>query len=138
MPKRSGRSQPGIRFHALGAAAILTAVLATPIALSASPPPRDIARCAPASRILPGTRSGVARAALKSVSSGFTLRLAETARSRDLNYQFLAAECSKAMVRRTWYTDLHPAGQQCGACDSHEYWVLLRRGGWATLGHFGG
>jgi hypothetical protein len=42
------------------------------------------------------------------------------------------------MIQRTWYTDLHPPGMQCSACDSHQYWIDLRHGGWATLGYFAG
>jgi hypothetical protein len=42
------------------------------------------------------------------------------------------------MVRGTWYTDLHPPGMECHACDAHQYWVLRRSGVWTSLGYFAG
>jgi hypothetical protein len=100
-------------------------------------PPIDIAKCVPASYLLPGSRVGLVRVALRQ-ADGFQLREAGHAQQSDLNYDGLTASCSGAMVRRTWYTDLHPPGSACSACDSHEYWVQLRSGVWATLGYFNG
>ncbi|HEU0317050.1 MAG TPA: hypothetical protein VFR49_06955 [Solirubrobacteraceae bacterium] len=94
-------------------------------------------KCIAASSLLPGSRSGVIRAAKRQAPS-FQVRLAGHAAPNDLNYELLASSCSRAMVQRAWYTDLHPPGLPCGACDSHEYLVLLRHGGWATLGYFAG
>lgn len=99
--------------------------------------PVDIAKCVPANYLLVGSSHGVARAALRQ-SPTFQVLVAARASSSDLNFQTLAATCSRKMVLRTWYTDLHPRGMQCGACDSHEYWVRLRSGVWATLGSFSG
>jgi hypothetical protein len=111
------------------------AVLAAGTAPNAST--RDIAKCVSASVLRPGSRNGVIQAATRR-AKGFEIRRAGHAKAGDLNYDLLAKTCSRAMVRRTWYIDLHPPGMQCGACDSHEYWVLLRRGGWTSLGYFGG
>ncbi len=97
----------------------------------------NVAKCIPAAQLRHGTRRGVIRVASRPVPD-FQLRVAERAQPRDFNYQLLAATCSKAMIRRTWYTDLHPLGMPCQACDSHEYWVLRRHGGWASLGYFAG
>jgi hypothetical protein len=118
---------------------VLTFSLMIAISLSAIPASarHNVGKCVPASKLKLGTRAGVIRAATRQ-EPHFQLRVAERAGQRDLNYQLLAATCSKAMVRLAWYTDLHPPGMQCSACDSHEYRVLLRHGGWATLGYFGG
>lgn len=87
---------------------------------------------------MPGSRAELIRVITNRGLKGFELRRAGHAGPRDLNYQLLSSMCSPAMIRLTWYTDLHPLGMQCGACDSHEYWVKLRHGGWATLGYFAG
>ena len=117
-------------------------VLAAAAALTLIPPggaaARDIAKCVAASKVRSGTRGGVVAAARRQVGAHFRLRAAHHARPGDLNYASLAATCSRGMIRRTWYSDMHPIGMQCSACDSHEYWVRLRRGGWATLGSFSG
>jgi hypothetical protein len=120
-------------------AALLGAIVALGWAPGQSSATRNLARCVPASSVLAGSRNGVIYAAThRSGSGNFQLRRAGRAGPGDLNYESLASTCSRAMVRRTWYTDLHPRGMQCGACDSHEYWVKLRHGGWATLAYFSG
>ena len=78
------------------------------------------------------------RAVNRRGSGTLKLRRAGHARPGDLNYEVLAQLCTPAMVKRTWYTELHPPGMACHACDSHEYWVLLRHGGRTNLGYFAG
>lgn len=117
---------------------IATLVLVLPgIAAPPGSSARNITKCVSASRLLQGTRGGMIHAALR-LTPHFQIRVAGHARPGDLNYDVLAATCTRAIIRRTWYIDLHPPGIQCNACDSHEYWVRLRRSGWATLGYFGG
>jgi hypothetical protein len=123
--------------RALAALCAMSAAGASVAAAPATSASFVSAGCLPASSLLPGTRADVVRAAL-SQTPNFKLRVDAHAGPRDLNYGSLARACSAAMIRHTWFTDLHPPGVQCSACDSHQYWVLRRHGGWATLGEFSG
>lgn len=134
MPRRA--TQPADRSAALAVVCASLVALAMPPG-AASSQTRTVSRCVGASRLLGGSRAGAVAAALRQAPR-FAVRVAGRAGPTDLNYALLSSTCSRAMIARTWYTDLHPPGMQCHACDSHEYWVLLRRGGWATLGYFSG
>ena len=101
-------------------------------------PAVTITKCVPSSYLLSGSAGGVRRAAVQQASTSFAVRVVGRAGPEALNYQTLISTCSGAMVRRAWYTDLHPRGMPCSACDSHQYWVQLRSGAWATLGYFNG
>ena len=100
-------------------------------------PPVAIPECVPSSYVAAGSLPSLEAFALLR-SRGFKVRAAGRARRDDLNYESLRHTCSPAMVAQTWYTDLHPPGMPCHACDSHEYWVRLRSGTWAVLGSFSG
>jgi hypothetical protein len=130
-----------VRRCCVAAAVLVAASAATTLAAVAAPAhaTRNVSRCVPASQLSAGSRSGAVSVALRGTHGAFTLRVAERAQARDLNYEALATTCSRAMVRRTWYTDIHPkSGGNCHACDSHEYWVDFGHGGWASLGLFSG
>lgn len=99
--------------------------------------PLALSKCAPVSYLLPGSARGV-RATALTQSPDFKVRAAERAAPGELNYASLKNTCSQAMIARTWYTDLHPPGMPCHACDAHQYWVQLRSGTWAVLGDFSG
>ena len=96
----------------------------------------SVPTCISAADLRAGSRAGLIGAAYSDRS--LEVQSAGSAGRHDLNFTSLRAACTSAMIRRTWYIDLHPAGAQCHACDSHEYWVELKQGGWATLGSFNG
>jgi len=109
----------------------------TSINTGAEPKPLGIAKCIPASYLEQGSAAG-SRTAAQQLTPSLEVRLAGHAETPDLNFALLASKCGSATAKRAWYVDLHPPGMACGACDSHEYWVQLRSGEWATLEYFGG